>query len=350
MENSYQRIYLDKDLTILDSVGSLFDDLGIFNIEKKESIADHLPKSWHKSFSENCSQALENGKTTTYEYQIRTKSPGTLKLSVTFEPDAKEGYITGIIATFGDAVAIKRSMHHAILQNKMSTMSDLAANIAKELNNPLSSLLNRIGGLLMQKFTARDLGRLRTELLGIQESIYSMSLITNALEAFSNETTSGFRFLNINTIIEKSVELVKLLRLHSNVTYQLKLSDYLPRVKGNEITLEQSLINILKNAIEAMPDGGTLTVQSYIDKAMPDYIHILIKDTGIGIPGDNLEKIFDPFFKTKKNDHSGLGLTISYGIIADHGGVLEISSKIDKGTKVSIFLPTTNNIKQMGRA
>lgn len=340
MEEKVQKIYLDKRFRVLSAEGDLEKHFNLFgSLGKGKDFVDLLPRLWQKDIGPALPKALEQGKTFEVEYKVRTKDRKTAYVSLKVEPVVNGGRIEGVSVAVRDISVLQRQRYQAALREKMENLSVLAANISHELNNPLAALLNQIGRLLMEDLTEKDLPRLRMELESIQEQIYAMSIVTNALEAFSKDSQSHFRLLNINSVLEKSIELSKLLQVQSNVTYHVNLAPNLPPVLGNEITLEQSFINIIRNALEAMPSGGVLTVQSSIDKINPDYIQITIKDTGIGIARENIEKIYDPFFKTKNGDHSGLGLSISYGIIANHRGNIEVSSRLNKGTTLMILLP-----------
>jgi signal transduction histidine kinase len=260
---------------------------------------------------------------------------------MTVEPLVRDLRVTGIVLNIRDITEQNRMTHQKALKEKMDNLASLAAHIADKMNNPLATILNRIGSLLVTEFKPDDLQNIRYELESIQELIYNMSVITNALEAFSNVSTDNFRILHVNYIVEKAVQISKLLQLHENISYKVELTDDLPPILGSEITLEQCLINIIRNAIEAMPDknDGLLKVTTGRDKHQPKFVTITITDNGIGIPKENLNRVFDPFFRTKNEGHSGLGLSVGYGIIASHNGKIDINSPANKGTRVSISLP-----------
>jgi len=339
VRDKVQKIYLDETLRVEDLQGDLTKYDIFANLRKGESFLDGLPKLYRKELTPACQLALEEGKTTESEFRTHTLDRNKVILSFRVEPVVQKGKISGVSVVATDVSEEKRWQQLQELKEKMENLSILASNISHELNNPIAALLNQIGRLLMENLTAKDLPRLRQELHDIQEQIYAMSIVTNALDAFSKDAQNHFRLLNINSVLEKSIELSKLLQIKNDVNYHVKLSPDLPPVFGNEITLEQSFINIIRNALEAMPDGGDLTVTSSIDKINPDYIQIVIKDTGVGIPREDLERIYDPFYKGKEGDHAGLGLSISYGIIANHDGNIQIKSRVNKGTTLTIILP-----------
>jgi two-component system NtrC family sensor kinase len=226
----------------------------------------------------------------------------------------------------------------------MTNLFLLAAQVAHKMNNPLATILHKVGCLLLEDLRDMDGHALKSELEYIQDTIYSMSTITTALEAFSHDDVAHFTPVNLNEVIEKSIDVCKLLQVKDSVKYQIDLKSDLPFVFGNEITLEQCLINILRNSLEAMPDGGVLSVESSMDPAVPELIQVKIADNGIGIDPDHLEKVFDPFFTTKSEKHYGLGLSISYGILAVHQGTVRLESSPLNGTKVVLTLPRIHTL------
>lgn len=350
MEGLVQRIFVDKGLGVLESNGTLLNSLGVVNdIKKGDPCSKAFGEFWRSGYAKNCREVIRTGRSAHKESAVRLRSNRQCLLDVTIEPLMENDSTVGAILIVRDVTAIKKTTQQEMLKGKMSNLSLLAANIAHKLNNPLAAILNRIGCLLMEDAKNIDATRLRSELQAIQEQIYAMSIITNALEAFSRDSTAHFKNLDINNVLQKAIELSRLLHLHNkNVVYKIKLAQSLPRVFGNEITLEQCFINIIRNALEAMPEGGILSIKTLFDDAAPEQVKISIKDTGVGIPRKNLDIVYDPFFTDKGGDHSGLGLSISYGIIANHNGNIEIQSKENKGTVISILLPVTKSEKGGG--
>ncbi len=338
-----QKFVLDNDLKILDFEGTLFSDKGYIQALKRgDYFYDVLPKFWKKKFTQICQRVLDEGKTYKKVISPNSHSKHSITFLVTIEPLVKNGTIAGLVFTGRDFTENSRRALEHELHEKMSIMSILAAQIADRLNNPLASVLNRIGTLLLDGFDDIDFSNLKGELQLMQDQLYSMSLITNAMQSFSKEPQGKFVKLQINDIIAKSIELSKMLQLQHNINYWIVLDEKLPPILGSEITLEQALINIIRNGLEAMPNGGVLRISSAVDEVSSKYLKIVIRDNGIGIDEDVLKKIYDPFFTTKNDDHPGLGLSISYGIIANHHGSIEINSKVNKGTKVTVLLPRAN--------
>jgi len=325
-----QRLTLDPELQVRHVDGNLL----IGGMRCGQHLSSAVGIFWDEDLERKCRDALENGVTS--NKLLSSRRPGG-RIRLTIEPHVQDRSVTGVRVTATDMAEQEGNAGgNTELKDKMSSLSLLAAQIAHKLNNPLATMLNRIGGLLLEDLTRKELGELRRELEAIQEQIYAMSLITNALEAFRKESTYKFKLLDINEVVEKSVALSRLLQWNGKRDYRVRLDRKLAPVLGSEITLEQCFINIIRNALEAMPEGGTLYVST---RGKSGRVQVKIRDTGTGIAADDLERIFEPFFKNKDEGHVGLGLSIAYAIITHHRGFLTINSWPDKGTEVLISLP-----------
>ncbi len=183
-----------------------------------------------------------------------------------------------------------------------------------------------------------DVHELRRELAEIQEQLYQIAVVTNALTAFSGSGNRDFKLIQLNRIVESTHHLLQLLYAQKEIRYRLELDENLPRILGNEVTLEQALINICSNAVEAMPERGELSIITRVDDQFRDFVNIVVSDTGIGIPAEALDDVFEPFYTTKEG-HRGLGLTVCYGIISNHNGNIELTSQPGAGTTVTVMLP-----------
>jgi two-component system, NtrC family, sensor kinase len=335
-----QRIVLDRELNVLESVGELLL-AHEFMTEAKigQPLEIQLTSFWNKDVARKAAQVLDEGKTFSKTFTTSTDAHFPLSILVSLEPFVEKERIAGIVLTAKNISEPLRLRNQELLRDKMAHLSTMAAQISDKLNNPLASVLNRIGYLLVEDLTNIGATKLKGELETIQEQLFSMSLITNALQSFSLDSPGDTSYVDINDILSKTIDLSKFLRIQGNVEYQIKLAGNLPPIVGCDVMLEQALLNLVQNALEAMPTGGTLTITSSFDSVSKKYVNVVIKDTGIGIPKKDLEHVYDPFFKTKDRSHAGLGLSISYGIIMNHNASMEIDSKVGKGTKISILLP-----------
>ncbi len=330
---------LDPKQAVESFSGSLENcDSLLSDIKPGMSLSEALKRLWNVDIEDMCNDAYLHGRTASYEIPVQCNTVQHWYL-ITASPRVSNQIINGVSLNVRDNTLVKRNERQLLLHDKMGNIALLASQVAHKLNNPLAAVLNHVGSLLVTDLSDENLFRVKSKLELMQEQIYSMSVITNALVAFSKESGVNFRSLDVNEIVQKSVELSHLLQIKSNITYHVTLLPNLPQVLGNEITLEQSFINIIRNALEAMPDGGEFTITTNLDPLSNDYICVSFQDTGYGIEKQYQDQVFDPFFKTKDENHSGLGLSISYGIIANHNGSIEFNSEPDKGTKVTVLLP-----------
>ncbi|MBL7125211.1 MAG: histidine kinase [Dehalococcoidales bacterium] len=231
--------------------------------------------------------------------------------------------------------AIQRDL---IQMEKLTSLGQLAASIAHEVNNPIAGVLVYTQ-LLTKKLTADTLPKEKAlDYLSRMESELARSsrLIRNLLD-FARQTKPALRLVNINVVIDQALSLVAHSAQMQHVEVIKNLSPTLPEVMADPDQLQQVCTNLILNAIQAMPEGGTLTLHTSADSK--GQVKIEVQDTGIGISQENLQKLFTPFFTTKKEVKGvGLGLAVSYGIIQRHQGRIEVDSEEGKGTTFAIYL------------
>ncbi|MBC8429622.1 MAG: histidine kinase [Dehalococcoidia bacterium] len=231
--------------------------------------------------------------------------------------------------------AIQRDL---IQMEKLTSLGQLAASIAHEVNNPIAGVLVYTQ-LLTKKLTADTLPKEKAlDYLSRMESELARSsrLIRNLLD-FARQTKPALRLVNINVVIDQALSLVAHSAQMQHVEVIKNLSPTLPEVMADPDQLQQVCTNLMLNAIQAMPEGGTLTLHTSADSK--GQVKIEVQDTGIGISQENLQKLFTPFFTTKKEVKGvGLGLAVSYGIIQRHQGRIEVDSEEGKGTTFAIYL------------
>jgi PAS domain S-box-containing protein len=230
--------------------------------------------------------------------------------------------------------------------SKLATMGELAASIAHELNNPLQIISLRIDSLAEELTNdARQSHALEI----IANEVDRMGKLVGNLLRFSRYDQQEIASLDIREEIENSLELVEYhLRAH-NIEVVRDFAETLPNIQADREKLLQVLLNLLTNASDAMPQGGTVTarVRSAESKSGVSGVSIDLIDTGPGIPPAVLAKIWEPFFTTKSEGKgTGLGLAISRRAIEGHHGTLSIESHMGEGTMVTIFLPLTNGWKE----
>jgi signal transduction histidine kinase len=219
--------------------------------------------------------------------------------------------------------------------DRMIAVGTLAAGVAHEINNPLTTILTT--AMLLQEDldpedpTYEDLDTITKETLRCRK------IVTSLLE-FARQTQPAKRVNDLNETVGESLLLTKKQAAFNDVQVESRLSDDIPQFLFDKGQLEQVMINLVLNAVEATPAGGTITVKTAYHLAS-ESAEITVSDTGEGIPPENVEKLFDPFFTTKETG-TGLGLAITHGIIEQHGGKITVESTPGKGATFVILLPT----------
>ena len=238
---------------------------------------------------------------------------------------------------------LKKAYEHVLLVEKMATVGKMAAVVAHEINNPLAGILTY--AKLMRKWV--DRGDMKGEklkeagecldLIG-GESRRCGDIVRNLL-TFSRTVPMNVETVDVNMIIDRAVRLVHHRLELDGIELQLHVDDTLPKVHCDSAQIEQVLLALIMNAIDAMPHGGNLWLRTAINQT-GDGIEIEVRDDGIGISPEVLPHIFEPFQTTKEPGQGvGLGLAISHSIIERHQGRIEVDSQLGKGTVFKVVLP-----------
>ncbi len=223
---------------------------------------------------------------------------------------------------------------------KLASMGELVAGVAHEINNPLT-------GILMFASLSSKTPDLPQQVKDNLDLIVSetgrCAKIVRGLLEFARESFPEKKRDSINRIIEHTLTLVSQQIILQDVDIQCHCGDSLPDLEVDADQLQQVFFNMFINAGQAMPNGGTLIISTqWIDKDKE--IEIVVEDTGTGISQENLDKVFDPFFSTKSQKGFGLGLSVSYGIIQNHGGRVDVKSREGEGTRFSIYFPVDDEL------
>lgn len=225
---------------------------------------------------------------------------------------------------------------------KLASVGELAAGIAHELNNPLATVCLRVESVLAR--TPPDDPRRRALEIVEQEAKRMGDLVANLLQ-FSRRGGDEASTVDLRQELTKSVELINHLLRKRLITVVQALAHDTPIIYADRQKLRQVFLNLLTNAADAMPQGGTLTLRTNaatLENGKPG-VRIEFSDTGVGIATEHLDKVMDPFFTTKEEGHgTGLGLAICRRVVQEHHGALEIRSTIGKGTTVVVALPIKN--------
>jgi len=237
---------------------------------------------------------------------------------------------------------LRMAREQLIQSEKMASMGVLASSVAHEINNPLQGILTYIK-LMLKIISHENVEQKRVddfkcylELMG--NEIQRCGDMVKNLLVFSKQTKINVEEANANKIIKNSLLLVENKIKIQNINVSLNLAEDIPPLFCDVKQIQQTFLAMIINAMEAMPNGGELKIESKsIDGKK---VEITISDNGEGIPKENLKKIFDPFYTTKENAKStGLGLFVAYGIIKEHKGTIEVQSEKGKGTSFHIKLP-----------
>jgi two-component system NtrC family sensor kinase len=263
---------------------------------------------------------------------------GSLSASIIYDDKGNETATVGIFVDLRPRLKMEgklRETQQQLLQSeKLAAMGRLTSQIAHELNNPIYGIMNTLE--LLKTEIPPDSKRRRILDMSLSETERLADMLRNML-SFSKPEEERKRKININELLENVILFFEKQMWESNINIKLNLDQKIPLVNASPNQLRQVILNIVTNARDAMPKGGTLTVETL---SKDETIIIKVKDTGIGIPEEIRDKIFDAFFTTKHTVKGvGLGLSVCYGIIKDHGGDIRLKSKTGKGSTFSIILP-----------
>jgi len=263
---------------------------------------------------------------------------GNLSSAIIYDADGTESASVGIFVDLEERLNMERKLRQTqeqLLQSeKLAAMGRLTSQIAHELNNPLYGIMNTLE-LLKTEISPQNKRRKILE-MALSETERLSDMLRKML-SFSKPDEEAKQPSDINKILDEILLLHEKQLREYNIALSVSLGEGLGEVYASKNQLRQVFLNMIANARDAMPDGGTLTVTTHRAWNM---IHIEFSDTGTGIRKENLNKIFDAFFTTKDSVKGvGLGLSVCYGFIRDHGGNIEVSSQIGSGTTFTITLP-----------
>jgi len=236
--------------------------------------------------------------------------------------------------------SLRKQEHLHLESEKLAAIGRLAAGVAHEINNPLTTVLT-FSHLLREKEGLDDQDKQDLDLV-IQETTRASEIVRDLLD-FARERPALREPLNVNDVVRKTIPLLERQKAFQQISVQEHLQSNLPLVDADMNRLQQVLLNLSLNACEAMHDGGTMTIST---SAEGDKVVLKVIDTGCGIKEEHIDHIFEPFFSTKPvGKGTGLGLSVSYGIVQRHGGTLEAESEFGKGATFTIVLPRTKGDK-----
>jgi signal transduction histidine kinase len=233
-----------------------------------------------------------------------------------------------------------------IAAEKLAILGTFAAGVAHEINNPLA-IINEKAGLMKDILEMSEDCKHKTRFLNLLDAIFESvnrcQRVTHRILGFARKTEVSIEIFNLNDLIKYLTVFLEKEIFYKNIRLELNLKENLPEVRSDKGQLQQVFLNIIKNAIDAVENGGLVAVSTDIkDENM---VKVSIKDNGHGISGEDLKHMFEPFFTTKeKGKGTGLGLSITYGIVKNLGGNILVESEVNKGTTFIVEIPTNSEL------
>ncbi len=278
------------------------------------------------------SQVLEDGRPTEAERRVVGDDGSERYLRHIAEPVKDEdGRVFQVVELVEDITRRKALEAETVHAGKLSLLGQLAAGLAHEIGNPLASLTTRLKRLERQRdpaFLDESLALLKNHVERIGRTVRNVSL-------FSRNRSAEWEVCKVDDMVKEAVNLIRLDRRARDVTFDRDLSGISTEIRGVRDQLVQVLVNLLLNAVESMPSGGTVHIAS---TSTDSGIKLKVRDSGLGLTREVRKRIFEPFFTTKKQG-VGLGLSLSKSLIEAHGGDIHVRSEPGEGTCFTISLP-----------
>ena len=312
----------------------------MYALSRKEAIGQPLAAVFPREFVSAFDQFRhESGVHHLYKFRLTTRAGEQRTANIAVAPLLSRDFVAVGRIVLVDDITERVSLEAQLSQaDKLSSIGLLAAGVAHEINTPLAVISSYAQMLTKQ---VKDDKRLAPLLERITQQTFRASEIANGLLNFSRTSTTEFRDTDLNQVIRETLGLVEHQFKSARITVDLELPADLPRIHGNPGKLQQVFLNLLLNAKDAMPQGGTLRVATLAN----GHVEAIIADSGGGIAPEHLKRIYDPFFTTKtapkpgERRGTGLGLAVSYGIIQEHAGKINVESTLGVGTTFHLEFP-----------
>ena len=305
-------------------------------------VFDVLTRQPARQLKEEFDQVFETGEIQQMEIQLAVAGEDRYFRISKIPMRQHQDEITHVI-TIGEDVTEYHTVHRQILQSeKLAALGQLAAGVMHEINNPLATIGACVAAieLRLDEIAAEVPPPIVEYLNIIDKEVQRCTGIVDGLLDFSRPKESSKRNVDLSTLVEETLFLLKHHQRFKRLTVIRELAQGLPEVRANAEQLIQAFMAIMLNALDAMENGGSLTVRTRLNPGRVDEIVVEMEDTGIGIPRTDLPKIFEPFYTTKPPGRgTGLGLSVVYGIVEGHHGRIEVDSIPGKGTTFQVYLP-----------
>lgn len=302
--------------------------LDLFPNMKREGLAEPIERLLRGEIEEFSLEAVE------HETLRKGRVILNMKGSLLRENLAPAGAAV-LIEDITETVGLERSARQA---EKLAALGTLSAGLAHELNNPIGIISSRIE-LMLQEAGEHGLpGRVREDLGVLHRHAQRVARIARGLLTFARQSPGDWKSLDLNHVVEETLLLLERQVTKEGITVRRSLAPDLPPMEGDPNALQQVVLNLLTNARDAMDHGGEIRIETGSAPGRPGWLRLVVADNGPGIPLEHLPKIFDPFYTTK-TDGTGLGLSVSYGIVREHEGTIDVQSQPGKGTTFILTFP-----------
>lgn len=353
---------LNTDYTIFDANDSF---LKLVKKSKKEVVGsfcykitrglDSLCSQEYLHIKCPMSETLRTGETTflLQEIPISKDTTGYFN-TVTYPLKDQHGRITRVIELWRNVTEevfskwkkrirdLEANMQMTIQEDRMISLGKLVASCVHEINNPIQGMLtfsHLMQNMLADGLTVKDREKFKKFLSLMSNELERCGNIVSGLLSFSRESAIEYRDVSLKEVVESVIMLTRHKMELQKIELVMKISKEILIVRGDPNQLQQCFLNLIFNAIEAMAEGGLLTVVVKPVKSEKK-VKVEIRDTGYGISPQNMEHIFDPFFTTKaEGEGTGLGLSIIYGVVKKHGGKIKVNSRPGKGSSFILYFP-----------
>jgi signal transduction histidine kinase len=235
-----------------------------------------------------------------------------------------------------ERAAMEQATRHA---EKLAALGTLAAGLAHELNNPIGIICSRIEVMLLEADTTGLPHALRSDLQVLHRNAQRVARIAQSLLSFSRRSPGTREEIQLNDVVRETMLLAERQVTRTGVRLIVEQAEGLPPLRGDGSALEQVLLNLVTNAAAAVDAGGEIRITTRRHPERSGWVQLIVADSGCGIAPDVVARIFDPFFSTKPTG-TGLGLSVSDGIVREHGGTIDVESTPGRGTRFTITLPT----------
>ncbi|MEW6207549.1 MAG: ATP-binding protein [Acidobacteriota bacterium] len=314
----------------------------IFSIRREQSLGRNVREVFDPDLIETIENATGQGGWALrsshhiYKYHATVEDGRKLTLNISLAPfEAARGVVTGAMIVIENATERAQLEQQLMQREKLSSIGLLAAGVAHEVNTPLAGI-SSYAQMLLQQIPESDQKHKLLEKIHLQ-TLRASEIVNNLLN-FSRTGDTQFREVDINRVIDDTIQLLEPQLRSARMELARNYSQELAPAYGNPSKLQQVFMNLIINARDAMPGGGRLTIQT---RMVETSLVVDFRDTGTGIDPENIARIYDPFFTTKEVGRgTGLGLAISYGIIQEHGGRMFVESRPGEGAHFTIKLPT----------